>query len=381
MPDLSIRPKRKAFLPISRPSLGNEEIENVTKVLKSGWITEGRFTQEFENKFAEMTGSKYAVATNNGTSALHLIVLSLGIGKGDKVLVPSFSFVSSAKCFLYEGAEPIFVDIDRDTYNIDPDHLEYLLANHKVKALVSVDLFGQPADYSRIIPICEKHGVPIIEDAAESHFSSLNNRKCGTFGEAAAFSFYPTKIMTSGEGGMITTGNQRIVEFARITKNLGRKTVNEEHSVLGYNYRMSDIHAAIGLSQLNKVYDKISRRRALAEKLSAKLSEFDQIQPPLVADGAEHVFMNYVCRFKNSDRMSRDEFVNRLVKENIGAKIYWSVPIHLQPFYLAYFSKTEQDLPNTELVCSEVFSLPMFPEMTGDDIDDIFDAIRRILSN
>ena len=370
----------KNFIPISKPSMGEEEIRNVTEVLRSGWLTEGRFTENFENLFAEMTGSKYAVATNNGTSALHILVLFLGIGKGDKVIVPSFSFVSSAKCFLYAGAEPIFVDIDPNTYNIDSNHLEYLLNNNKVKALVSVDLFGQPADYNQIIPICEKFGVPIIEDAAEAHFSSLDGKKSGTFGLGAAFSFYPTKTMTSGEGGMITTDNKDLVDFARLTKNLGRRTVKEEHSVLGYNYRTSDVHAAIGLSQLKNVEQKINRRKKLANNLKEALLEFSQITPPKIADGAEHVFMNYVSRFKRSKIMSRDQFVDCLNEEKIGAKVYWRVPIHLQPFFLNKYSTETQNLPNTGLVCKEVFSLPMFPDMTNNEVDAIILAIRKILS-
>jgi perosamine synthetase len=373
------RPLRQSKIPISLPDIGDEEIEEVTAVLRSGWITEGSVARDLENVFAEMTGCRYAVATSSGTAALHLLVHAIGVRPGQKVAVPSFTFIASANSAAFTGADPVFVEVDPKTYNMDPDHLRSLLRRQEVAAVVVPDLFGQPADYGALIPICLEYGLPIIEDAAEAHFSSMDNQRAGTFGNAAAFSFYPTKTMTTGEGGMITTDDPWIAERCRKIKNHGRLTVNEDHELLGYTYRMSDVLAAIGVAQLRKVMANIDRRRTYADRYLSALKEIPGLIPPSEAKGAFHTYMNYVVRV-NADLfgMSRDSVVQALNAEGVGSKIYFDPPCHLQPYYRERYGYAPGHLPVSEMLSKQVFALPMHPRLTEQDVNDVIAAVRKV---
>ena len=329
---------RQAMLPISKSDLGDDEMSEIKKVINNGWVTEGPTTKRFEEKFAESIGTKHAIATNSGTSALHMLIIAMNITDGMKVAVPSFTFISSASCILFERGEPVFVEVDPFTFNMDPTHLDFILKNNDIKAVIVVDLFGHPANYNKILSIVNEYQIPIIEDSAEAHLASLDRKNCGTFGKAGIFSFYPTKNMTTGEGGMITTNDDELATVCRKIKNHGRLTVNEDHDILGYTFRMSDILAAVGLAQLKKLDRNIERRRENASILSQAFKGIDEIISPTEEENARHVYMNYVIRLDLTKlKVSRDYFVQALNAEKINSKVYFHPPVHLQPLFKEKF--------------------------------------------
>jgi perosamine synthetase len=361
------------YIPIARPVIGHDEIAAVSEVLTSGMIAQGERVAEFEQKFSDLCGTTHAVATSNGTTALHAALLAAGIGHGDEVIVPSFSFVATASSVSMCGATPVFCDVDETTFTINTAQVEERVTQ-KTKAVIGVHLFGHPFDVSGLKQICEKHNLILIEDAAQAHGASANSEKVGGLGQFGCFSFYATKNMTTGEGGMVTTNDKEMAERLRQIINHGQKE-KYLHTRLGYNYRMTDIAAAIGLVQLKKLEKFNARRRKNAAYLTANIRCRGVILPT-VATGADHVFHQYVIRLTEEFPMKRPEFIDFLKAKGIGTAVHYPLPIHRQPMYM---SQNDPDpCPSSTKLSSCVLSLPVHPMLDGKELAHICDTINRV---
>jgi dTDP-4-amino-4,6-dideoxygalactose transaminase len=361
-------------IPIASPSIGNEEIKEVVKVLESGFIAQGPKVAEFEKKFAEFAGTKYAIATSSGTTALHVALLACGIGKGDDVITTPFTFAATGNSILYTGAKPVFIDINPATFNIDPEKIEKAITK-KTKAIMPVHLYGQSADMNKINEIAEKHDLLVIEDAAQAHGSVYKNKKVGSMGNMGCFSFYPTKNMTTSEGGMITTNNEELAEKSRMFRSHG-ETKRYEHAVLGYNFRMTDIAAAIGITQLKKIDEFNQKRINNATYLTKELENIEGIITPQVLHGVKHVYHQYTIKIKNG---KRDDWVKFLNENGIGTGIHYPIPIYKQELYfeLGYNDK----LPETEKAADTVISLPIHPKISEKELATIVKVLKEASSN
>lgn len=361
------------MIPIARPNLGKEEQKAVQAVLKSGMIAQGPKAAEFEEKFAGFIGVKHAVAVSSGTTALHLALLALGIGPGDEVIVPSFTFMASANAPLFVGAKPVFVDIDEQTFNINPVEIEERITK-KTKAIIPVHLFGRPANMKQVVKIAKKHKLFIIEDAAQAHGAEILNKKVGTFGDAACFSFYPTKNMTCGEGGMITTGSAKIAKNVKLLREHGMPQ-KYHHERLGYNFRLTDIEAAIGVEQLKKLPKFNQQRIANAKYLNQHLNNIVGIITPKIDRDSKHVFHQYTIRVTKDYQMGRQQLISKLEAAGIGYGIFYPIPCHLQKQFIDMDYKVK--LPVTEKMAQEVLSLPVHPLVTKNDLNKIIEVIKN----
>lgn len=357
-------------VPIAKPIIGEEEIENVVEVLKSGMIAQGPKVMEFEEKFANWIGAKYGIATNSGTSALHVALLACGIGEGDEVITTPFTFIASGNAIVYTGATPVFADIDLDTYTIDPDKIEDLITD-KTKAILPVQLYGQAADMDKIREIAEKHDLKIIEDAAQAHGAEYNGEKVGTLGVMACFSFYPTKNMTTSEGGMITTNDEELAKKAQMFRAHGASE-RYHHDEIGYNFRMTDIAAAIGLAQLNVIDEFNNKRISNANYLNEQLKDVEGIVTPKSPDNYKHVYHQYTILVEKGNR---DDWVEFLTNKGIGTGIHYPIPLYNQPIYKKL--GIEGDCPLAEKAADNVISLPVHPSLTKEDLDLVVDAVKE----
>ena len=357
-------------VPIAKPIIGEEEIENVVEVLKSGMIAQGPKVMEFEEKFANWIGAKYGIATNSGTSALHVALLACGIGEGDEVITTPFTFIASGNAIVYTGATPVFADIDLDTYTIDPDKIEDLITD-KTKAILPVQLYGQAADMDKIREIAEKHDLKIIEDAAQAHGAEYNGEKVGTLGDIACFSFYPTKNMTTSEGGMITTNDEELAKKAQMFRAHGASE-RYHHDEIGYNFRMTDIAAAIGLAQLKVIDEFNDKRISNADYLNEQLKDVEGIVTPKSPDNYKHVYHQYTIRVEKGNR---DDWVEFLTNKGIGTGIHYPIPLYNQPIYKKL--GIEGDCPLAEKAADNVISLPVHPSLTKEDLDLVVDAVKE----
>ena len=356
-------------VPIAKPIIGDKEIENVVEVLKSGMIAQGPKVEEFEQKFAEWVGAEYGIAVNSGTAALHVALLACGIGEGDEVITTPFTFIASGNSILYTGARPVFADIDMKTYTLNPDSIEDLITE-KTKAIMPVQLYGQSADMDRINEIAEKYGLIVIEDAAQAHGAAYNGQKVGSIGDMSCFSFYPTKNMTTSEGGIITTDDDELAEKARIFRAHGA-TVRYHHDAIGYNFRMTDISAAIGLAQLENIDEFNEKRIANAAYLNEGLKDVDGVITPYCADGSKHVYHQYTIRVEKGDR---DDWVDIINDCGVGTGIHYPIPLYNQPIYRAL--GIEGNCPNAELAADNVISLPVHPSLSKEDLDIVIEAVK-----
>jgi len=344
-------------IPLAQPQITWEERRAVSRVLRSLSLAQGPKVNAFEKEFSRIVGERECVAVNSGTSALHICLIALGIGKGDEVIVPSFTFAATANVVALVGATPIFVDIDPLTYCIDPKEIEKAVTP-RTKAIIVVHLYGLAANMKAIINLAKKNGILIVEDAAQAHLANIDGVMVGTFGDAAAFSFYPTKNMTSGEGGMAVLSNSQLARSCRLLRNQGMETryMNE---IPGYNLRMTDLHAAIGRVQLKKLEKMTVKRIRNATFLSANLeSEFT----PHVPIGYRHVFHQYTVRIKSG----RDIFSGKLKELGIGNDVYYPTQVHKLPAF-----DVDLDLPITDNATKEVLSLPVHPGISKSDLDRI----------
>ncbi len=356
------------MIPIAKPIIGKDEEKAILEVIASGMLVQGPRVRAFEERFAESCGVKHAIATSSGTTALHIAVLAHDIGPSDEVVTSPFSFIASANCALYTGARPIFVDIEPDFFTIDPAKIEERITP-KTKAIIPIHLYGQACDMDAIMAIAEKHNLAIIEDACQAHGATYKGRPVGSFG-TACYSLYATKNMTTIEGGMILTSDDQIAERARLLRNHGSPKTYE-HVILGYNMRMTDLVAAIGLVQIGKLNEWNSIRRANAAYLTDGLSKIKGVITPKVREDAEHVFHQYTIRIPD-----RDNAAQKLREKGVGVGIHYPTPIHKQPLYqqLGY----SDSLPVAETASREVLSLPVHPSLTKDDLDTIVDAIASL---
>lgn len=349
---------------IAQPLVGRQEIRAVVKVLKSGALAQGKKVGQFEEAFAMAVSAEHCVAVNSGTSALHLALLSLGIGAGDEVIVPSFTFAATANSVALTGARPVFVDVNPQTYNIDPDKIEQAISA-KTKAIQVVHLYGLPANMSEIVRISKKHNLKIVEDAAQAHLASIDGKFVGTFGDAAAFSFYPTKNMTSGEGGMIIFRKAEHARTARLLRNQGME-VRYQNELIGFNLRMTDIHAAIGIEQLKKLSKWTEKREDNASFLNQSLSG---VVVPHIPPGYRHVFHQYTIRLDGN----RDEFSRELTNLGIGNSVYYPIPVHRLPAF-----ESTSILPHTDQASRQVLSLPVHPSLSKRELKRIAQAVSKI---
>jgi perosamine synthetase len=350
---------------IAKPLLGDEEKRAVLEVLDSGNIAQGPRVQAFEEAFANMCDVKYAVACSSGTTALHIALLAHGIGPGDEVITSPFTFIASSNSILYTGARPVFVDIDSRTFNIDPNLIETSITP-RTKAILPIHLFGLPCDMDPILDIAERYKLVVIEDACQSHGARYKNQRVGSFG-TGTFSFYPTKNITSAEGGMVTTNDPKIAEKLRVIRQHGMR-IRYFHDEMGFNFRMTDIHAAIGLEQLKKLEMFNHSRRKNAHFLTTHI---ERVIPPYIPDGHEHVFHQYTVRVMAG---KRDALRTYLHNCNIRTEVYYPVPVHKQPFYISQFGD-DDNLPIAEQAAVEVLSLPVHPSLTETDLRTISNSI------
>ena len=357
------------MIPIAKPFIGDEEIKEVEAVLRSGFIAQGPKVAEFEEKFAEYIGTRHAIATSSGTTALHVALLCAGIGKGDEVITTPFSFAATANSVLYTGGKPVFVDIDPKTYNINAEQIEDAITD-KTKAILPVHLYGQPADMDKICKIAEDHDLKVIEDAAQAHGAIYHGRKVGSIGDMACFSFYPTKNITTGEGGIITTDDDAFDKDARAIRAHG-ESERYEHVTLGYNFRMTDIAAAIGVVQLKRLEEFNEKRIENAEYLTEHIHSIEGIEPPYVAKNVRHVFHQYTVRVADGKRDELKEFLN---SEGVGTGVHYPRTIYKQKLYedLGYTA----NCPEAEKAAAEVLSLPVNPTLSAEDFGKIVSVLQ-----
>jgi perosamine synthetase len=360
---MSSTPSERPFIPIAKPQLGEEEKAAVIAVLESGMLAQGQRVAEFEARFAELCGAKHAVAVASGTAALWLTLLAHEIGPGDEVITTPFSFIASSNCALFVGARPIFVDIEPDTCLIDAGAIEDRITE-RTRAILPVHLYGQPCDMAAIMKIAGRHDLIVVEDACQAHGATFEGQPVGSFG-TGCFSFYPTKNMTTGEGGIITTNDDALAERLRLLRNHGQSQ-RYRHDVLGYHFRTTDIQAAIGLVQLEKLSDWNEQRIANARYLSERLQG---ARVPVVRPNRRHVFHQYTVRVSGDRQALQDH----LRGQGVGTAIHYPRPIHHQPLYqsLGY----DDALPKAEAASREVLSLPIHPALSQSDLDRIVAAV------
>jgi dTDP-4-amino-4,6-dideoxygalactose transaminase len=355
------------MIPISKPIIGEAEKTAVLAVLDSGMLAQGPRVAEFERRFAELCQTKHAIATSSGTTALNVALLAHEIGPGDEVITTPFTFIASVNSILYTGAQAVLVDIDEETFNIDPALIEAAVTP-RTKAIMPVHLYGYPCDMDPILDIAERHGLVIIEDAAQAVGARYKGRVAGSFG-TACFSLYATKNVMSGEGGLITTDDDSIAETARMIRSHGMRR-RYHHDMMGYNFRMSDLHAAIGVVQMDRLEESTAKRRANAAYLSAKI---ESVRVPMVKDGYEHVWHQYTVRVSGE----RDAAVQQLNQAGVGTGIFYPIPAHKQA-HLQALGYGELSLPVAEKLSQEVISLPIHPLVSQADLETIVREVNRL---
>jgi perosamine synthetase len=360
-------------IPVARPVIGPDEVAAVSDVLMSGMLAQGEKVAEFEQKFAGYCGSAHAVAVNNGTAALHAALLAAGIGPGDEVIVPAFSFIATATAVSMCGAKPVFADVDKQTFNIRPDQVNERITP-KTKAVIGVHLFGQPFDVDPILEICEAHTIPLIEDAAQAHGALYHGVKAGNLGKLACFSFYATKNMITGEGGMVTTNDKPSADKLRLIVNHGQSE-KYLHTMLGYNYRMTDIAAAIGIVQLKKLEKFNMRRRKNAEYYAANLTAKGIVKPK-VAENVQHVYHQYVIQVTPEFPLTRSALMDRLKAKGIGSAVHYPIPIHRQPLYAPVADP--DPCPVATRLSGIVLSLPVHPSLDTKDLAYVCETINKV---
>ena len=346
-------------IPIAKPFIGEEEKQAVVEVLSSGQLSQGPKVAEFEKAFAAYQGAKHGVATSNGTTALMSSMMAHNIGLGDEVIIPSFSFFATASCVLSVGAKPVFADIDPDTFCLSPEAAEAAITP-KTKAIMPVHLYGQPADMTRFEAICQKHGLVLLEDAAQAHGAAIGDRRTGTWG-TASFSFYPTKNMTTTEGGMVLTNDDEIARKLRMIRAQGMNT-QYYHEVVGYNFRLTDMAAAVGLVQLGRLPGWTEARIHNAQYFNQRI---ESVKTPFVVPGNTHVYHQYTVRVP--DGVDRDAVAKRLNERGVGVRVYYPLPIHKQPVFQNMDGYSKVELPETDKATSQVFSLPVHPALTEEE--------------
>ena len=374
-------------IPLYKVYWDENDVEAVTKIIKRGtYWTAGPEIEEFERVVANYVGVKYGVSFNSGTSALHAALLAYEIKQGDEVIVPSFTFIATANAPLFVGAKPVFADIEDSTFGLDPNDVERKITR-RTKAIMPIHYGGLPCRIKELRKIAQEYNLLLIEDAAESLGASVDGRKVGSFGDAAMFSFCGNKVITTGEGGIIVTNSSEIYERLKLIRSHGRlesepyfmSTKSLDYIMLGYNWRISSITAALGLAQMKKLDRIIEMRRKNAEYITSKLSKIDEVKVPQPPEGYFHVYQMYTIRVKGG-REVRDALKDHLAKKGIMSKVYFE-PVHLTHFYREKFGFKGGELPITERLSSEVLTLPLYPTMTIEEMDYIIESIKEFFQN
>jgi perosamine synthetase len=354
-------------IPLAKPNISRAERQAVNRVLRSGNLAQGPEVLAFEREFSSLFEGRDCVAVNSGTSALHVALLSLGLGPGDEVIVPSFTFAATANSVALAGAAPIFVDIEPQTFNIDPKCIEKAITG-RTKAIQVVHLYGLPANMPEILKIATKYKLKVIEDAAQAHLASINGKLVGTFGDAAAFSFYPTKNMTSGEGGMVVFADSQNSRTAKLLRNQGME-MKYQNEIIGFNLRMTDIHASIGREQLRKLANWTKQRQENAAFFSSKITA---VGTPYTPEGYSHVYHQYTIRVPRN----RDSFSAQLEIAGIGNGVYYPTQVHRLPSFSQNFY-----LPNTQSAIEQVLSIPVHPSLSKKDLKRIVEEVNKYAEN
>ncbi|MHB8126281.1 MAG: DegT/DnrJ/EryC1/StrS family aminotransferase [Desulfitobacteriaceae bacterium] len=365
------------MIPLSRPDITSREKEIVMEVLDSNFLSLGPKLKEFEEKMAAYAGTKYAIACNSGTAGLHMLVIALGIKDGDEVITTPFSFISSSNCILFERAKPVFVDIDEATNNIDTSLIEAKITA-KTKAILPVHVFGQPANMDEIRAIARKHQLFIIEDSCEAIGSKWNNEMAGTMSDGGVFAFYPNKQITTGEGGVVVTNNEKIAKICYSLRNQGRGTDMQwlNHIRLGYNYRMNDISAALGIAQLERINEIIKRRQQVADIYIERFKDVQGVVLPKIDERAVMSWFVFVIRFEK--HINRNKVMEILLERRISCRPYFT-EIHLQPFYVDQFGYKKGDFPVTEEVAASTLALPFFTGISVEQIETVVYEVKRAI--
>ncbi|MBM7572159.1 UDP-4-amino-4,6-dideoxy-N-acetyl-beta-L-altrosamine transaminase [Aquibacillus albus] len=383
------KPVRDSYLPYGRQWIDEEDIKAVTNVLKSDFITTGPTISQFEKEVAEFVGSKYAVAFSSGTAALHAACFAAGIKDNDEVITTPMTFAASSNCILYTGGSPVFADINPQTYNISPEAIKPLI-NEKTKAIITVDFTGQPAEYDEIMSLAQKQGLIVIDDAAHALGATYKEKYIGSIADMTMFSFHPVKHITTGEGGMITTDNElyyeKLLEFRShgITRDPHKlQNFHEpwyyEMQELGFNYRMTDIQASLGLSQLKKLKTFLTKRREYATKYNNAFKNMNEIITPFQKQGSNSSWHLYILRLNvHKLKTNRNEIFKALQKENIGVNVHY-IPVYLHPFYQQMGYKKGL-CPRAESVYQEIITLPLFPKMSVEDLNDVIAGVQKVIS-
>jgi dTDP-4-amino-4,6-dideoxygalactose transaminase len=359
------------MIPIARPDFGPEETTAVTEVLASGMVAQGRRVAELERDWAEFVGVKHAIAMSNGTVSLMSIFAGIGLGPGDEVITVSHTFAATANAILFTGATPVFVDIEPDTYLIDAKKIEAAITP-RTRAICPVHLFGLVADMDMFLAIAGRHGLVVVEDACQAHGALFRGRPAGSFGHGA-FSLYATKNMTTAEGGFVTTNDDGLADWLRLYRNQGMRA-RYQFEMLGYNFRMTDIAAAIGIAQFDKLEKNTARRRAIAARYDEQFADLP-VRLPVTPDGRTHVFHQYTI---DVGAEARDAIVADLREAGVGADIYYPVPVHRQEYIME--RGLHADLPVTDAAAATTLALPMFPGLTAEEQDLVVETFRAAVA-
>lgn len=382
-------------IPMSSPDLTDADRQAVIDVINTPILSMGQYTPAFEKTFCELTGAKHAIAVNSGTAGLHLCVRAAGIGAGDLVITTPFSFVASSNVMLFENAIPIFVDIDRRTGNIDPELVADAASNiekylprsfagaqddTRLKAILPVDVFGQPADMDAINAVAQEHGLTVIEDSCEALGATYKGKQAGTLGDFGVFAFYPNKVITTGEGGVIITNDDKAADFMRALRNQGRAPGDTwlQHTHLGYNYRIDEMSAAMGVAQMSRLEELLSKREQVAAWYEARLAEIPGAEVPFIESSTTRMsWFVYVIRF--DAKLNRDDIAKKLEACGIPVRPYF-LPIHLQPYMAERFGWREGDFPVTEDLGRRGLAVPFSGVMSEAQVEAVCQAIREVVS-
>jgi len=378
--------KKKLNVPITKPALGEEEARAPFESIRSGWVTQGPKVAEFEKAVASYVGAKHGVATTSCTTGLHLALAAAGIGKGDEVIVPSFTFIASANAALYTGADVVFCEIDPRTFNIDPNDIEKRITK-RTKAIMPIDQIGLACDIDAVNAIAKKHGLDVVEDAAPAIGESYKGRKVGSNAHQTVFSFHPRKVITTGEGGMITTDDDAVADRAKklrahgmsvsdLERHKADRVIIEEYNELGFNYRMTDIQASIGLVQIAKLDELLRIRRKKAARYNEELAEIKGIEVPFVPPYAEHTYQSYCLRLTKACRLDREDLMTNLLRRGIATR-RGVMASHLEKTYTD--RGVRQSLPVTEEATKTTMLIPLFADMTDEQQDWVIDSLREEL--
>lgn len=363
---------------MSGADLDEHDVQAVAEVVRSGRLALGPNLDAFERAVADYVGVRHGIAVSSGTAALHLIVRALGLGAGDEVLVPSFTFAASVNALLFEDVTPVFVDIDPDTYALSPEDCARRIGP-RTRGIMAVDVFGHPVDQAALSRLAERHDLRVIDDSCEALGAAYRGRPVGRFGDAAAFAFYPNKQITTGEGGIVVTDRDDLAEACRSLRNQGRSAMGAwlAHERLGYNYRMSELSAALGLSQMTRVGRILERRADVAARYTERIAGLSGVRAPFVADDVVMSWFVYVVRL--ADGLERDDVIAGLAEEGIPARGYFA-PIHRQPYIRERFPEAEWHLPVTEEAARRTVALPFHGGLEAADVDHVVDALARVVA-